>query len=287
MTNIDESRLRELSRQYKLLPSQTIHRANILQNSSIQDGSRILEIGCGQGDCTSVLAFLYPNAVITAIDPGPSDYGTPETLGQAHSRIKDYDIGSRINFLHTTPTAHLESVNEGAYDVAVLCHCLWYFSSREDVKATLKALKTKAKKLVIAEHGLKSSSREGDAHILAAMTRAACEAHIPDSDHNIRTPISPADIQKICVELGWRLMAEEWTTPHAGLEDARWETQMLLGGGGDSDGTAFLNRAKCKIQDERVILFLESMIESVKSTVKELGGQQNVRCMDVWIGIFE
>lgn len=40
------------------------------------EGKRVLEIGCGQGDCTAVLADrVGPNGHVTGVDPGPLDYG--------------------------------------------------------------------------------------------------------------------------------------------------------------------------------------------------------------------
>jgi predicted methyltransferase len=56
--------------------SQTIHRLALLQHWNIPTDSKVLELGCGQGDCTTVLA----NAVgeqgrVVAVDPAESDYG--------------------------------------------------------------------------------------------------------------------------------------------------------------------------------------------------------------------
>jgi len=49
---------------------------DIVSGWDIPRGGKISEIGCGQVDCTAVLAELVgPEGHVTAIDPGPSDYG--------------------------------------------------------------------------------------------------------------------------------------------------------------------------------------------------------------------
>ncbi|KAL5375927.1 hypothetical protein DPSP01_010790 [Paraphaeosphaeria sporulosa] len=277
--------LYEQAERYGLLPFQHEHRVKLLRQMNIQDGDRILEIGCGQGDCTTALALLYPNSHVTAIDPAPLDYGGPETLGQAQARIKTYDIGSRIEFVQATPTAHLKNVEKGAYEVALMCHSLWYFSNRAEVISTMEALKGKTKKLLIAEWALKSHSREGDVHVQVAFTRATCEAHIPDTTENIRSPLSPSQIKQCVIDSGWVLHHDLTIPSNPQLEDAKWELNMLLGAK-FGDEFAFMKRVKEHIQEERIHLVLEGMLESVKSSVDAIGGEDHIKCMDVWIGSF-
>lgn len=52
------------------------HRIDILNKWNFPLGSKILEIGCGQGDCTLVTAYMVGDqGHVTAIDPAPVDYG--------------------------------------------------------------------------------------------------------------------------------------------------------------------------------------------------------------------
>ena len=54
------------------------HRVNIVKSWNILPGSRVLEIGPGQGDCTIVLATAVgESGHVDAVDPAPLDYGTP------------------------------------------------------------------------------------------------------------------------------------------------------------------------------------------------------------------
>ena len=72
--------------------SQTNHRLVLLQHWNIPTGSRILELGCGQGDCTTVLAHAVgEEGSVTAVDPAELDYGaffstTATCLGSVSGR---------------------------------------------------------------------------------------------------------------------------------------------------------------------------------------------------------
>ena len=57
------------------------HRINLVKFWGITPGSRVLEIGCGQGDCTTVLAdAVGPDGHVDAVDPGAPDYGSYPSL---------------------------------------------------------------------------------------------------------------------------------------------------------------------------------------------------------------
>lgn len=56
---------------------QTEHRIALLSQWDVKwFGTKVLELGCGQGDCTAVLAeAIGPQGHITAVDPAPLTYG--------------------------------------------------------------------------------------------------------------------------------------------------------------------------------------------------------------------
>lgn len=258
---------------------QNQHRTNLINIWSISSNSKILEIGCGQGDCTDVLArAVGPAGHIDAIDPAPLDYGTPETLGEAQKRLSRSHIGPRITWHQAQPVAFLASVEDRAYDVAVLCHSIWYFASPSVVLDTLCALKGKAGKLCIAEYALSATEVGAVPHVLAALTRASLEAHKIVSEENIRTALGPEAIQCIAKEAGWKLVCEKRIVPEEGLEDGKWETNTVV-------DESFLGEIEKNIEEEKVRVVLRSMREAVRNSVRTLGGN-GVRTMDVWVASF-
>lgn len=57
---------------------QQAHRLQLLSFWDIKPGSRVLELGCGQGDCTVPLAdAVGETGHVDAVDPGAADYGKP------------------------------------------------------------------------------------------------------------------------------------------------------------------------------------------------------------------
>ena len=51
-------------------------RAQLVTKWDIKPGEKVLEIGCGQGDCTVVLATAVGDeGSVTAVDPAELDYG--------------------------------------------------------------------------------------------------------------------------------------------------------------------------------------------------------------------
>jgi predicted methyltransferase len=63
--------------QFNIQDSQTLHRLVLLEHWNITTGSHVLELGCGQGDCTTVLASAVgEQGKVVAVDPADLDYGT-------------------------------------------------------------------------------------------------------------------------------------------------------------------------------------------------------------------
>lgn len=86
--------------------SQTIHRLELLQHWKISPGSKVLELGCGQGDCTTVLASAVgEQGSVVAVDPADLDYG------EVPFRV----LGTPVPCLLTPPPLALQS--------GKACHC--------------------------------------------------------------------------------------------------------------------------------------------------------------------
>lgn len=104
--------------------AQVDHRIRLANAWGIQPGSRILEIGCGQGTCTAVLAeAVGPHGHVDGVDPAPGDYGAPFTLDQAQEFLSESPVGSRISW-HRDEPARFLGRTEAKWDAAVLAHSI-------------------------------------------------------------------------------------------------------------------------------------------------------------------
>jgi SAM-dependent methyltransferase len=208
---------------------QTAHRLRLAEFWDIKPGDRILEIGCGQGDTTAVLAYLAgENGYVHAIDQASPDYGSPLTLGQAAAHLQQSKLGGRIRFEFgkdlLSPDADYP---EHTYDIVVLSHCSWYFQSAGQLAAVLQKARRWGKKLCFAEWDTRITDTSQLPHVLAALIQAQIEAFKPDSNSNIRTLFTPADIRTLIAQAGWTVTAED--TIHSPLlQDGRWEVGFTL-----------------------------------------------------------
>lgn len=309
--------------------SQTLHRLEILQHWDIPAGSKVLELGCGQGDCTAVLACAVgEQGEVVAVDPADLDYGvfslsfydhlflsrfqsflfqshresrdeargmirliqcrigSPYTLGEAQRHISQSELGQRITWMHQTPLEYLTSLPspagdlDKAFDVTVLAHCLWYFSSPSLIQATFRALRQHTKHLLLAEWSLIATHPSAQPHVLAALTQAALECRKPVSKSNVRTVLAPKRLTELALATGWQLERETLVQANEGLLDGQWEVSACLSG-------AFEREVEEYVSDERergVVLASRDACEVSLESVH--GGRKGVRAMDVWVARF-
>ena len=188
--------------------SQTKHRLNICQQWKIPSNSSILEIGCGHGDCTAVLAsFVDSQGHVTALDPGDASYGSPFTLGQAQTHLRKSSLGSRLTFIQDNPIHFLQTTNNN-YDYAIFFHSVWYFSSANEVEHTFRAL-----------HG-------STAHLLSVLLQAACNTS-RRLTANVRTVLSKKALLELACKAGWTKVKMEYEVK-SDLDDGRWEVEAAL-----------------------------------------------------------
>lgn len=285
---------------YQLLPpnglaseaAQAAHRINILNSwgpGVIKPGSRVLEIGCGQGNCTAVLAeAVGPAGHVDACDPAPPDYGSPFTLAEAQGHISQSEIGSRITWHRGKPwepAAPAPEEPDGKWDVVVLAHCVWYFQGRDELSNILRDLKAKVKKdgkVCIAEYALHATEKAAWPHVLAALAQGTLQAlRSEGSEDNIQTPLSPLQIKHIALEQAWKLDREAMLVPEDGLLDGTWETGSVASKG-------FLEEIKEAVAREvwKSDAMLKAMRASVVAAADAIGGAKKTRTMDVWTGVF-
>lgn len=110
---------------------QTAHRLAIAEAWQVKPGEKILEIGCGQGDLSAVLADqVGSSGHVTGIDIASPDYGAPLTLGQAWNHLLAGPLGDRLTVhFNTNLSDDLGPIADQHFDRVVLAHSLWYFAS--------------------------------------------------------------------------------------------------------------------------------------------------------------
>lgn len=204
--------------------TQLKHRQSLVDTFNLKPGMRILEIGCGQGDTTIVLAdAVGENGYVLAVDIADSDYGAPITLGEATAAISESDFGSRIDFKLGTDLLDLP---EEKFDVAILSHSSWYFRNPGQLLAYLEKMRRMAKRICIAEWDLNFSRMEQRPHFAATAILALYSEFI-DNDGNIQHVFDSLQLQGLLVKAGWTVQKTS-LVDGSYLQDGAWEVDHAL-----------------------------------------------------------
>ncbi|NEE36690.1 class I SAM-dependent methyltransferase, partial [Streptomyces sp. SID7982] len=181
------------------------HRATLVASWDIAPGSTVLELGCGQGDMTAVLAeAVGPEGRVVAIDVADPSYGSPVTLGESADRLAAGPLGPRIDFRFGTDVLD-PSVDfpVGSFDHVVLAHCSWYFASLGQLRDTLARVRRWAGRLWFTEWDVTPTSGDQLAHLLAVLIQGQIEAAGSRGQGNVRTPFSREELLRLLPEAGW------------------------------------------------------------------------------------
>ncbi|PJK16597.1 SAM-dependent methyltransferase [Chryseomicrobium excrementi] len=199
---------------------QLLHRFQLAQSFGIEEGMTVLEIGCGQGDMTVVLADkVGASGHVTAIDIAGGDYGAPLTLEQSHQKIKQTVLGERISFHLDTDFLSFEGLKH--YDGIVFAHSSWYFHSPERLAEYLSKIRTVTSNLFFAEWDLAFTDISQRGHFCAAML-LALHSTITENDSNIQHLFSRETIHRMMEDAGFSIAREE-TVYSRYLQDGQWE----------------------------------------------------------------
>jgi SAM-dependent methyltransferase len=198
---------------------QTRFRAGLAESWGIAPGERVLEVGCGQGDMTAVLAGT--GARVTAVDLASPDYGAPVTLGESAAYLGATPLGEHIDF-HFEFDVLARDFPADTFDHVVLSQCAWYFASLDQLRATLRRVRPWARRLCFAEWDLVPTRHEQLAHLLAVQIQGQIEAGGARGAGNVRTPFSRETFLRLLVETGWHAEGTR-VVDATGMHDADWE----------------------------------------------------------------
>jgi SAM-dependent methyltransferase len=214
---------------FELQRVQTEHRVKLAQFWDIRNGSRILEIGCGQGDTTAVLAhFVGESGFVYGVDIASPNYGAPITVGDSAKFLMDSRLGKRIKMEYEIDVLSPEiEFPLKSFDTVVLSHCSWYMSSFEEFSALLTKIRKWGKQLFFAEWDSRITTIEQLPHLLAVFIQAQYECFKEDSSANVRTLFTPHDVKRLVKSAGWD-MTRETTIIAPEIQDGSWEVSKTL-----------------------------------------------------------
>lgn len=204
------------------------HRLRLTDSWKIFYGSRILEIGCGQGETTAALAYTVgEGGFVCAVDLANEDYGSPENLGTARERLMFSHLGDRINIeLGVNILDRDFDFEPNSFGYVVLSHCLWYLSSQEELRDILFKVRRWAPRLCIAEWDPRVTSVGQYQHFMAANIQAVCESYHISDHFNIKTMFYPHEIENAMLSCGWDITSEESIEAYD-VQDAMWEIDIV------------------------------------------------------------
>ena len=183
-------------------------------------GLKVLEIGCGQGDTTVVLAdTVGESGHVTAIDIAPPDYGAPFTLGEAHERINQSKLGVRIDFHLETDFLGMNSDKQ--YDVVVMSHCSWYFYDPAQLLAYFKRIRLISNMLCFAEWDMQFEKITQRGHFCAASILAQY-SQFTANDGNIQNLFGKSEVKKMIEDAGMKVDQELRVDAYY-LQAGQWE----------------------------------------------------------------
>ncbi|KAI5839650.1 S-adenosyl-L-methionine-dependent methyltransferase [Morchella snyderi] len=276
------------------------HRVALMSRFNIPAGAKILELGCGQGETTLVLAHLVgPTGHITGVDPARLDYGHPITVSAARNHILASPLGARISFHAIDPLAYLSALPAGhSFDFIILSHSLWYFPSKRAVLNSLAALGPYAPRLLVAEYSFEGRLEEQRPHVLAAKCQAVFyDEKTPEqraaTEPNVRAAPSPMEVKEMAGRAGWGVVSgrEGMVTPGEDVKDGQWEVSWVCfyKQFWDEVESVLVGKEEVKREVERLKAETRAELERVnkQAGIAEEKDVSRCRTMDVWWAEFE
>ncbi len=259
---------------------QIAHRMELAQLWNIHQGDHLLEVGCGQGDATTVLAAAVgKSGHIVAVDKASSDSWKP-SLEKAHALIMSTPLGAQIEFRTSTDLLHPEVLfPEKAFDVVIFSHSSWYFSEPEELFQLFMRVRPWAKRLGYAEWDIFPRNIMQVPHMLSILLQVHLKAFKPQmSLLNVHSLILPQDVYQMAERAGWKVIHERQV-----------DSSTLLWDGKDSEIRYALKLAEEFVQDEEkgVSEYARDFINTEKKLLSRIAKETQMMSLSTYAFLAE
>ncbi|HAT53934.1 MAG TPA: hypothetical protein DCW31_01570 [Lactobacillus sp.] len=202
---------------------QTAYRIALAKDWQIQPGARLLELGCGQGDMTAVLAAAVgEHGQVVAYDPAPRDYGAPITIGDAQDHLAISKFGQQLDVhLATDVLDDTVTYPDNYFNGLVIAHASWYFDSLDVLLTTLKKVAPWCRQIFFAEWDITPRLVSQIPHQLAVLIETQLATFTPNSFANVRTLVAKEWVVKALKQLGYGVKTQQQNS--LAMEDGYWE----------------------------------------------------------------
>jgi SAM-dependent methyltransferase len=243
---------------------QTGFRMTLADNWGIRPGSSVLEIGCGQGDMTAVLADIVgEGGQVTAVDIADPSYGAPVSLGDAAAFLLSTPLGAKVDIRFGFDV--LDDANDfsvDTFDNVVLSQCSWYFASIGQFQDIVTRIRPWARRLCFSEWDLVPRDSAQLPHLLAVLIQGQLEAAGSRGDGNVRTPFSRETLLRALAATGWSVTSQHVVHDPA-MHDADWEVHACL--------EIATDEARLALLPDAVREFVGSQVDVLRSIARDRG----------------
>lgn len=164
----------------------------------LQDGGRVLDVGCGVGRVGIAIAKAFPKCEVVGLDPDVN------SIRKARETAASSGVGDRIHFVAKT-TRDLD--RDGGFDLITACDCVHDFSAPQRTLAEMRALLKPEGTLFVVEP--KAADRlEDNLNPIAAMYYGFSIFHcmtqsLAEDGPGLGTCMGPSRMEKLLHDAGF------------------------------------------------------------------------------------
>lgn len=255
---------------YNINPQKQIakvfHRRRLVDFWSIEKGSTVLEIGCGQGDTTAVIASIVgEHGNVVAVDSADPKYGYPVNCEDSSAQLLKSPIGRRIQFLYNFDI--LKNFSElplKHFNYIVFSYSSWYFENELYFSNTLKKLRCLGGKLAFAEWCIIPDRVEQFSHLLSVLIQNQIKLYNNRYETNICNILFPDTLRQTAKNSGW-LISNEAFIDSKGLNDGVSEVEKVF-----NEGLSEIIESNAPEWFRRLLQVEISLFETIKNNFEIL-----------------